>query len=132
MTSFIRNRIFEFLSQNGYAENNIQKGFTPKIAGTIEHTSHMGHLIRHAKKHQRALVITLIDLKNAFGEVHHNLINCILEYHHIPRDEKFSFGTLYWLSNLSDNIFVLNAFHCNRKSCIARRLPQPIVIQYDI
>ena len=95
MTSFIRNRIFEFLSQNGYAENNIQKGFTPKVAGTIEHTAHMGHLIRHAKKHQRALVITLIDLKNAFGEVHHNLLNCILEYHHIPAEMKRMISDLY-------------------------------------
>ena len=95
MTSFMRKRIFEFLSQNGYAENNIQKGFTPKITGTIEHTAHMAHLIRHAKKHQSALVITLIDLKNAFGEVHHNLLNCILEYHHIPTEMKSLISDLY-------------------------------------
>ena len=95
MTSFMRNRIFEFLSQNRYAENNIQKGFTPKITGTIEHTAHMAHLIRHAKKHQRALVITLIDLKNAFGEVHHNLLNCILEYHHILTEMKSLISDLY-------------------------------------
>ena len=56
MTSFTRNRIFEFLSQNGYVENNIQKGFTPKVAGTIEHTAHMGHLIRHAKKHKMFVI----------------------------------------------------------------------------
>ena len=84
MKSFIRNRIFEFLTQNGYAENNIQKGFTPKVAGTLEPTSHMAYLINHSKRKQRSIVITLIDLKNAFGEVHHNLIKCILEYHHVP------------------------------------------------
>ena len=67
LTSLIRNRIFEFLAQNGYAENNIQKGFTPKIAGTLEHTSHMAYLINHSKRKQRSLVITQIDLKNAFG-----------------------------------------------------------------
>ena len=32
----------------------------------------------------RSLVITLLDLKNAFGEVHHNLIQTALDYHHIP------------------------------------------------
>ena len=95
MTSFIRNRIFEFLFQNGYAENNIQKGFTPKVAGTIEHTAYMAHLIKHAKKHQRALVITLLDLKNTFGEVHHNLINCILKYHHIPIEMETLISDLY-------------------------------------
>ena len=95
MTSFIRNRIFEFLFQNGYAENNIQKGFTPKVAGTIERTAHMAHLKKHAKKHQRALVITLIDLTNTFGEVHHNLINCILKYHHIPIEMETLISDLY-------------------------------------
>ena len=84
MTSFIRNRVFEFLTQDGYAENNIQKGFTSKVAGTLEHTSHMAYLINHSKRKQRSIVITFIDLKNAFGEVHHNLIKCILEYHHVP------------------------------------------------
>ena len=53
MTSFIRNRVFEFLTQNGYAENNIQKGFTPKVAGTLEHTSHMAYLINQSKRKQR-------------------------------------------------------------------------------
>ena len=95
MTSFIRNRVFEFLTQNGYAENNIQKGFTPKVAGTLEHTSHMAYLINHSKRKQRSIVITLIDLKNAFGEVHHNLIKCILEYHHVPFEIQSLVESLY-------------------------------------
>ena len=33
---------------------------------------------------QRSLVVTLLDLKNAFGEVHHNLIHVVLDYHHVP------------------------------------------------
>ena len=32
----------------------------------------------------RSLVITLLDLKNTFGEVYHNLIPEILKYYHIP------------------------------------------------
>ncbi len=32
----------------------------------------------------KSLVITLLDLKNAFGELHHNLIYKVLQYHHIP------------------------------------------------
>ena len=30
------------------------------------------------------LLITLLDLKNALGEVHYNLIESVLSYHHIP------------------------------------------------
>ena len=83
-TSCLRNKIFDFLSENNYIEHNIQKGFTPKVSGSIEHTAHMAHIINTARTKQRSLVITLLDLKNAFGELHHNLIYEVLKYHHIP------------------------------------------------
>ena len=44
----------------------------------------MAHIINTARIKQRSLVITLLDLKNAFGELHHNLIYKVLQYHHIP------------------------------------------------
>ena len=50
----------------------------------------MSHLINYARQKQRSLIVTLIDLKNAFGEVHHELIRAVLRFHHIPRSiEKF-------------------------------------------
>ena len=76
--------MFAFLSENNYIEHDIQKGFTPNVAGTVEHTAHMAHIINTARTKQRSLVITLLDLKNAFGELHHNLIYKVLQYHHIP------------------------------------------------
>ena len=84
-TSIIRNRIYSYLVQNEYIETNIQKGFWKGISGTIEHNELLTHIINHARKNEeRHLVITLLDLKNAFGEVHHNLLQTILSYHHIP------------------------------------------------
>ena len=44
----------------------------------------MTHLINNAKRHQRSFVISLIDLKNAFGEVDHKMLKSALKYHHIP------------------------------------------------
>jgi hypothetical protein len=44
----------------------------------------MAHIINTARIKQRSLVITLLDLKNAFGEQHHNLIYEVLQYHHMP------------------------------------------------
>ena len=32
--------------------------------------------------------ITLIDLRNAFREVHHSLLNKVLKYHHVPSEVK--------------------------------------------
>ena len=83
-TSCLRNAIFKFLAANNFIEHAIQKGFTPDLSGTFEHTAQMAHIIDTARIKQRSLVITLLDLKNAFGEVHHNLIQAVLEYHHIP------------------------------------------------
>ena len=83
-TSCLRNNIFDFLAENNYIEHIIQKGFTPKLSGTLEHTAQMVHIINNAHLKQRSLIITLLDLKNAFGEVHHNLISEVLKYHHIP------------------------------------------------
>ncbi|CAB4030260.1 Hypothetical predicted protein [Paramuricea clavata] len=83
-TSCLRNKIFTFLAENNYIEHNIQKGFTPNVAGTLEHTAHMAHIINTARIKQRSVVITLLDLKNAFSELHHNLIHEVLQYRHIP------------------------------------------------
>ena len=41
------------------------------------------------------VVITLLDLKNAFGEVHHNTINWLLSYHYIPNIVQLPFANLY-------------------------------------
>ena len=95
LTSCLRNKTFQFLSDNNYIEQNIQKGFTPKLSGTLEHTAQMAHIINTARIKQRSVVITLLDLKNAFGEVHHNLIYEVLEYHHIPNHIKNLVSSLY-------------------------------------
>ena len=64
----------------------MQKGFTPRLRGTFENIASMAHIINDARRRQRSVPITLIDLQNAFGEVHHNLIEFLLKYHHIPDD----------------------------------------------
>ena len=87
--------MFTFLVENNYIEHTIQKGFTPKVAGTLEHTAHMAHIINTARIKQRSVIITLLDLKNAFGELHHNLIYEVLQYHHLPREISDLIQSLY-------------------------------------
>ena len=41
LTTCIRDSMFTFLSNNGYLEHRIQKGFLPKLSGTFEHTAQM-------------------------------------------------------------------------------------------
>ena len=94
-TSCLRNAIYSFLTCNNFIEQNIQKGFTPNLSGTLEHTAQMADIINKARIRQRSVVITLLDLKNAFGEVHHNLIQSVLDYHHIPDHIRFVIKSLY-------------------------------------
>ena len=54
------------------------------MSGTFEHTAHLTYVINNATVKQRSLHVTLLDLKNAFFEVNHNLLDCVFEYHHIP------------------------------------------------
>ncbi len=87
--------MFSFLTANNFIEHKIQKGFTPNLAGTLEHTARMTNIINQARIKQRSVVITLLDLKNAFGEVHHNLIQSVLDYHHIPTHVSDIIKSLY-------------------------------------
>ncbi len=87
--------MFSYLLANNFIEHDIQKGFTPHISGTLEHTAQMAYIINQARIRQRSLIITLLDLKNAFGEVHHNLIKSVLGYHHIPDHIQLIIESLY-------------------------------------
>ena len=51
-------------------------------------------MINHARHYQRNL-ITLLDLKNAFGKLDHQLINSVLRYHHIPDHISSLVGSFY-------------------------------------
>ena len=62
----------------------------------------MSHIIDKARLKQRSLIVTLLDLKNAFGEVHHNLISAVYKYYHIPKQIDHLVKDLY--SNFNTTI----------------------------
>ena len=93
--SCLRNAIYSYLISNNFIEHSIQKGFTPNLSGTLEHTAQMADIINNARIRQCSVVITLLDLKNAFGEVYHNLIQSVLDYHHIPHHINSVVKSLY-------------------------------------
>ena len=84
LATIIRQRMSAYLEQNKFVDKKFQKGFWSAVDGVGEHTETLTHIIRDSRRHQRSLVITLLDLKNAFGEVHHDLIRAALRYHHLP------------------------------------------------
>ena len=94
-SSFIRNRLQAFLDSNNYHNNNIQKGFAHGQDGVLEHTELLDFMMRDAKKSHRGYFAVLLDLRNAFGEIHHNLIRSSLKYHHVPDTFIRIFDSIY-------------------------------------
>ena len=80
----------------------------PGMSGTFEHIAEMSHIINHSRKQQRSVTITLIDLKNAFGEVHYSLIQSVLLYDYIPDEINCIVKILYNDFHLS---IITNDFH---------------------
>ena len=81
--SVIRNRLYQFVGKNEYTESNLQKNFWEKVSGCVEHVDTLTHIINNARLKQKGCVITLLDLKNAFGEVNHHLLIETLKLYHI-------------------------------------------------
>ena len=52
-------------------------------------------MMKDAKKTHRNYFVVLLDLRNAFGEVHHNLIRSSLRYHHVPEAFIQVFNSIY-------------------------------------
>jgi len=83
------------LDINNYHNSNIQKGFAHGQDGVLEHTELLDFLMKDAKRSHRTYFAVLLDLRNAFGEVHHNLIRSSLRYHHAPDSFIRVFDSIY-------------------------------------
>src|SRR6267154_3954259 len=94
-SSFIRNRLQALLDNSNYHNNNIHKGFAHGQDGVLEHTELLDFMMRDAKKNSPGYFAVLLDLRNAFGEVHHDLIRSSLRYHHVPETFIQIFSSIY-------------------------------------
>ena len=77
-------RLQRFLVKNNYIRTTIQKGFLTGVPGYVEHVFSLWEALREAKEEKRAIVISWLDLANAYGSVMHNLIQFALNSYHVP------------------------------------------------
>ena len=56
-----------------------------RYTGCLEHTFALFEAFRDAKESHRQIIITWLDLANAYGSVRHNLIQFALNWFHIPK-----------------------------------------------
>jgi hypothetical protein len=73
------------LVKNGFIDRQVQKGFLAGMPGCVEHSFALLAALREAKEEQRQIVVTWIDLANAYGSVRHNLIQFALDWYHVPK-----------------------------------------------
>ena len=107
LSSIIRSRITTFLTVNKFVNTTIQKGFWPKSNGVTEHTSILTHLIEDTKRHHGSLVVAVLDLRNAFGVISHDLLYRALELHCVPPQVISLISNIYKCANV--NISVNNS-----------------------
>ena len=65
--------------------SHTQKGFKAKTPGCLEHSFAMFEALLDAKRNQRQIVVTWLDLCNAYGSVKHNLVQFALHWYHVPQ-----------------------------------------------
>ena len=71
-------RLEEYLLDSDIIDPSIQKGFLSGIDGVIEHILSLNCIINNSKTYNLPLFLTFIDLRNAFGSVHHDYIRDML------------------------------------------------------
>ena len=84
--SFKAKRLLDFTLANKYIDTTIQKGGIPGVSGCLEHTSLLSQLIQEAKSEKKNLVVTWLDISNAYGSIPHKLIRKALEAAHVSKE----------------------------------------------
>ena len=77
-------RLEKFVLTNKLLDSSIQKGFLFGINGTMEHIFSIDSLLANARSSKKPIIMSFLDLKNAFGSVCHQYLFDILQYLELP------------------------------------------------
>ena len=99
LSGILKDRWLRHMRSNHYLDSNIQKAFLPTVPGVTEHQAKVASIIKSAKRRKRSLAIAWLDIANAYGSVHHALIQFALARYHAPPE--FCGLLQSWYSGLS-------------------------------
>jgi len=77
-------RLEDYLRKNNVIDTSIQKGFISNLPGVYEHIYSLSAILQDATSTKKPLMITFLDLKNAFGSIPHQLIFDMLRFVKVP------------------------------------------------
>ena len=98
ITTIMKNRWLAIMISNNYLDTTVQKAFLPGTPGCLEKYEKLSAIIHEAHKHHRSLSVCWLDVANAYGSVHHQLIRFAMKHYHAPP----SFTTL--VSNIYSDL----------------------------
>ena len=106
--------MLENMLKNSFFDQRRQKGFLPGVAGCLEHSALLADAILDARSHQRAICISWLDLRTAFGSVRHSPILFVLRHFGFPEHFIHLIHSYYdHLSAIVDipGLFTTRSFH---------------------
>ena len=83
-STLLRNRWLQYMLLNNYLDPSLQKAFMPTVPGCTEHHLKLSSILSEAQSKHKALAICWLDLANAYGSVHHSLIQFSLRHYQAP------------------------------------------------
>jgi len=73
-----------YLKANNVIDTSVQKGFLTGLPGVFEHVYSLSAILQDCLANKKPLMMTFLDLKNAFGSVSHRLIFDMLKAVRVP------------------------------------------------
>ena len=83
-TSLVKKRWLSHMVNNHFLNTATQKAFINGVPGCSEHHLKLLSILQEARRRRKSLCICWLDLANAFGSVHHDLITFVLAHYHAP------------------------------------------------
>ena len=83
-TTIFINCWLSYMTTKGYLDSFVQKDFMKVTPGCIEHQSKLAAILAEARKTDTSLAVCWLDLENAYGSVHHSLIQFSIQHYHAP------------------------------------------------
>ena len=94
-TSLLKQRWMNYMRDNCYLNTTVQKAFIDGVPGCTEHHLKLLSMLGEARKKHKSLCVCWLDLTNAFGSVHHNLIQYSFRHYHAPPEMLDMISSLY-------------------------------------
>ena len=94
-TTLLRNRWLRYMLANKYLDPSLQKAFLPTVPGSTEHHIKLSSVLTEAHSNHKSLAVCWLDLANAYGSVHHSLIDSSLRHYHAPPQFLATLQALY-------------------------------------